>query len=284
MPRFREASQTLQQSLQPLYDPSEAAAISRATLCFITRKSYPDLLAHNPQLGSEELSQLNPITNELLTGRPLQYVLGEAWFLNQQYLVNESVLIPRPETEELVQWIIDDFKIGNPNRSILDIGTGSGCIPISLKLALPLASVSSCDIRREALKVAQSNAKTLNATVNFWEDDFLNHNDFLYESGYDLVVSNPPYIPQEEQEKLHPNVAKFEPGTALFVPSNDPLIFYRAIAIFGKTKLKADGAIYCELHQDYAIATARLFKEHGYATTLRQDLNGHDRMLKARFQ
>jgi release factor glutamine methyltransferase len=219
---------------------------------------------------------------ELIAGRPLQYVLGYAWFMGKRYKVNEQVLIPRPETEELVAWIIDDAGSVNTQLNILDIGTGSGCIPIALKQALYAAAVTSCDISKGALAVAKENAANMNAGMEFIQTDFLDDTQWQLLGMYDVIVSNPPYIPIAEKDGLHANVRAYEPATALFV-ADDALVFYRAIASFGKQHLNSSGSIYCELHRDYAVATKALFEEQGYAVELRKDMHGNWRMLKAVF-
>lgn len=282
MPAYREALQFIQQALQELYDADEAAAIGREVLEFITGKTHSTQLANNGRIDVPEEAALQNIITQLQTGRPMQYVLGLAWFMNRKYLVNENVLIPRPETEELVQWIIDDQKNGLLAPSILDIGTGSGCIPISLKLAISSAAITSCDISNSAIGVARQNAASLKAEVTFTTKDFLDAAQQETFGQYDLIVSNPPYIPLQEKASLHRNVTDYEPATALFVPDNDPLLFYRAIALFAKRHLKAGGAVYCELHQDFGTATEGMFRDAGYTNVqLRKDINGHWRMLKA---
>jgi release factor glutamine methyltransferase len=207
----------------------------------------------------------------------MQYILGEAYFMGDRFMVSPAVLIPRPETEELVQWIIDEER----PKHILDIGTGSGCIAISLAKRLPHSDVQAIDISAEALQVARQNAAALGVDIKFLQCDFLAQQDTL--GLFDLIVSNPPYIPETEKETLHTNVRDHEPGTALFVPNDDALLFYRSIAFFGKTHLKVGGFIYCEVHQDYATDTAALFKSEGYSTvTLRNDVNGNPRMIRVK--
>ena len=189
-------------------------------------------------------------------------------------------MIPRPETEELVKWIEDDSK--GATVKLLDIGTGSGCIPITLKLALPKAEVSAMDISMGALGVAKENARRLQADVDLFLFDFLDKSGWNELPKYDVIVSNPPYIPETEQHTMHTNVKDFEPGQALFVPGDDAQLFYRHIAEFGLAHLNEGGAVYCELHVDHATATQELFENAGYSfTELRQDIHGNNRMLKA---
>lgn len=280
---FREAFNILSSSLHTLYDPGEAAAIAHGLLEHLTGKSRLErLLEKDATLSSGQELRLRNGVERLTRGEPLQYVTGIQWFLGRIFRVNEQVLIPRPETEELVQWIAEEQQ--GRAVSIFEVGTGSGCIAISLSLALPASDVTACDISTGALSVARKNAKALSASVEFMHLDFLSAAANGLQDRFDLLVSNPPYIPLDEKEKLHTNVAAFEPATALFVPAGDPLLFYRALASFGKTHLNPGGAVYCELHQDFARATAELFVQEGYAAVeIRKDIHGNERMLKARF-
>jgi release factor glutamine methyltransferase len=284
MRTYSRAYFELQQALKSIYEEGEATAIAHEVLSHITGMSKLERLAHkDTELTEQKESTLLNMQAELLTAKPLQYILGHAWFSGNEYKVNEQVLIPRPETEELVQWIIDDANKNAP-LSLLDVGTGSGCVPIALKLALPLANITSCDISTGALTVAEENAKALKADISLLHLDFLRSESWSSLGKYDIIVSNPPYIPETEKESLHANVRDFEPGTALFVPGNDALLFYRALAGFGKQHLRQDGAIYCELHRDHAVATKTMFEENGYTAELKKDMHGNDRMLKAYFR
>jgi release factor glutamine methyltransferase len=263
-------------------NPREAEAIAHELLQHITGLDRTQRLFQKDTLFTEQQqNDYDTATSALLKGTPLQYVTHSAWFMGREYYVNEHTLIPRPETEELVQWIVDDNK-KKTSLSILDVGTGSGCIPTALKLAMPLAHISACDISSGALEVAKKNATQLNAEVQFYQLDFLDATQWQQLNTCDIIVSNPPYIPQAEKERLHPNVRDFEPGTALFVPNDDALIFYREIAAFGKTHLKAGGSIYCELDADHATETKELFEKAGYRNVdVRKDMHGNWRMLKA---
>lgn len=277
---YSEAYYQLAAQLQALYDGQEAAAIAHEALHHITGLNRLErLMRKEDELNGAQAAQYETIKAGLLAARPLQYVLGTAWFMGRAYMVNENVLIPRPETEELVQWIVDEHK--DAAISILDIGTGSGCIPISLKLTLPAATVSSCDISESALEVAKQNAARLDAAVNFMHLDFLDVMQQGELGMYDVIVSNPPYIPLSEKETLHDNVKNHEPALALFV-ADDALLFYKAIAAFGKAHLKKSGVIYCELHRDYAQQTGAMFATAGYAhVEVRKDMHGNERMVKA---
>jgi release factor glutamine methyltransferase len=279
---FSDAFYHLRASLIGLYDEREAAAIAHEVLWQITGLSKTDRLLQKVKvLEGDQLLKFNIALASLLEGVPLQYVTGEAWFMGKPFFVNEAVLIPRPETEELVQWIIDDHKQSHEGISILDVGTGSGCIPVTLKRFLQGAVITSCDISSQALAVANKNAEKIGVSIDFICSDFLNHinrNDF---GVFDVIVSNPPYIPVSEEQNLHINVRKYEPSLALFVPDDDALVFYRALADFGKTHLKQGGYIYCELDSNHAVATYELFVQLGYKkAVLRKDMHGNQRMLR----
>lgn len=264
--------------LTPLYDDREAAAIAHEVMQFLTGKSKIERLMDKEQLLSTyQEDQLSNIIRLLQKGTPLQYVTGRAWFMGYEYIVNPAVLIPRPETEELVQWIAGEAS----DHRIFEIGSGSGCIAISLKQLLPAAEVLSSDISGAALAVATANATALGVSPRFLQIDFLDTTQWEGLGEYDIIVSNPPYIPANKREQLHANVRDHEPGLALFVPNNDPLLFYNAIADFGLSHLATRGAIYCEMEASLAAATEAMFRAKGYSTEIRKDMNGHDRMIKA---
>ncbi len=298
---YSQAFYELKNRLQLLYEEREAAAIAHEIVGFITKLDKTQRLLQKETLFTEEQQrQYERMSRELQTGKPLQYVISTAWFLGREFFVNENVLIPRPETEELVGFLVESrkskvvsprevvsetssqFQIPNSLFRILDIGTGSGCIPVSIKLALPDAEVTSCDISKEAITVAQRNARDLHAAVQFLQLDFLDSSQHNKLGVYDVIVSNPPYIPAEEKARLHRNVKDFEPEIALFVPDNDALVFYKAIALFGKEHLMSNGYIYCELDAGHAEECKFMFEEMGYKNVeIRKDMNGNWRMLRA---
>lgn len=212
---------------------------------------------------------------ELKNHRPIQYVLGETEFFGMKFFVNENVLIPRPETEELIEWIISD----NPNfqGTILDVGTGSGCIPITLKSKIPTAEVHALDFSEEALKMAEINAGFHQTEVKFHAIDFLKFEEFELPS-FDIIVSNPPYIAEKEKSEMEENVLKFEPHSALFIPDADPLIFYRRIAEFAQTH--NHGKVYVEINQNLAKETQELFQEYFSKVELKKDISQNYRMIK----
>ncbi|MBX2907153.1 MAG: peptide chain release factor N(5)-glutamine methyltransferase [Taibaiella sp.] len=274
----------LKEGLGTLYDEREAAAIAHGAMEHITGMGKLDRLVEKKRSFTEEQElRFVDVAQQLFAGTPLQYVTGEAWFMGELYAVNEHVLIPRPETEELVQWIINDWGTV-PSPEVLDIGSGSGCIPIALSKMLNNPRVTSCDVSADALEVAMHNAEVLGRHVEFVHVDFLDPEARSWLGMHDIIVSNPPYIPQTEADRLHVNVRAHEPALALFVPDSDPLVFYRAIAIFGKEHLKQGGAIYCELDAGHAHETAAVFRDLCYSNVeLRNDLNDNPRMLCARF-
>lgn len=253
-----------------LWVVSEIMELSKATI-----KAFPE---KELTVLQQELS--SSILMELKTGKPLQYILGYTEFYGLRFVVNPAVLIPRPETEELVEWILS---IVDPKQqlSILDIGTGSGCIPISLKKNLPKARISAMDISPEALQTAKINAQLNEVEIDFIEADILNHSQ-LTTQNFQLIVSNPPYVTPDDKEEMHLNVVGFEPHTALFVPQNDPLLFYKAIAHFALTNLTPGGFLFLEINESYGQETAELLNSKGFRNIeIKKDMSGRDRMIKA---
>ncbi|MFN7279588.1 MAG: peptide chain release factor N(5)-glutamine methyltransferase, partial [bacterium] len=224
---------------------------------------------------------------DLLRWRPVQYVLGEAWFMNMRFKVDERVLIPRPETEELVEWVtssVKDEKLGKiGQRRILDIGTGSGCIPIALKANLPEASIWSLDASEGALALARENARILSADVHFLHLDVLKDDSLPAIPEADIIVSNPPYVLEDDRADMRRNVIDWEPHMALFVEGSDPLLFYHRIADLGLLKLSEGGQVCVEIQETMSDAVVSLFRARGYREIeARRDLSGRDRMVKAR--
>jgi len=281
---IQEARQTLLLTLQEHYDQREAANIADIVLEHVTgwRKIDRIVNKHLPLLD-HHIRDIEKYAHELATGKPMQYVLQEAWFLDLRLFVNEHVLIPRPETEELVNWIIEDVTAsGSFKKKILDIGTGSGCIPIALKKKIPEAVVLACDISASALEVAKKNGESLRADIKFIQADILDLSQRKSFPSLDIIVSNPPYIPLKEKETLAPNVRNFEPEQALFVSNDDPFLFYRAIADTGIDHLIAGGKIYVEIHEDLAEEVVKIFSNKGYTgISVRNDMQGKERMVGA---
>ena len=279
---IKEQHQLLSQQLQKLYSKGEADSIASWVLEHYTGlNSTAVKLYGNRKLSMHEKQLVSKALNELLKHKPVQYLLGEAWFKNMAFFVDENVLIPRPETEELVDWVIETIKPKQADKQILEIGIGSGCFAISLKKAMSKTIITALDISENALHVAKLNAEKLKAAVSLIALDFLSEDNWQTLSKYHVIVSNPPYIPVNEKDTLDKNVTEWEPGEALFVPDNDPLLFYKKIAAFGKTHLEKDGIIFVECHQDFAVAAKELFIKEGYQTTLKKDLFDNERMIQA---
>ena len=277
---MKQLIKELHHALTQMDDEGERNAIIRAICCDILGISTTTYyLKESVTLTTAQQTLLNDIIHRLQLGEPLQYIEGKALFNGIEFAVTPAVLIPRPETAELVDWIVFDHTTRKPR--ILDLGTGSGCIAISLSQRLPSATVEACDISVEALEVAQTNNHKHCTSVAFFHHDMLNTDTPLPHS-YDILVSNPPYIKQSEASDMEQHVTQWEPYTALFVPDNDALRFYRAIAEIGQTEaLKPEGCIYVEINQSLGKETVELFESYGYkGVTLRKDIYGNDRMIK----
>ncbi|MGZ3899893.1 MAG: peptide chain release factor N(5)-glutamine methyltransferase [Bacteroidia bacterium] len=268
--------------LNILYDQNELEAIVKTVFeHYLGIKRNEISLRLNDNINQSDLIKIYDCCKELKKGRPLQYVLNEAWFYNFKFYVNEKVLVPRPETEELVTIIV---KENNEADSFLDIGTGSGCIPVSIKCVLTHANVSACDVDKDALLVAKKNAELNNVQVNFFETNILDELRWTDIKGkFDVIISNPPYIKHSEAETLPKNVIDFEPHKALFVDGDDEIIFYKRIIDLCKHKLKKKGCLYFEMNpltamlvHDYAIHS-KLFS----AVEVIHDMSGNLRFLKA---
>jgi release factor glutamine methyltransferase len=234
------------------------------------------------QVPAEKEALIEAAQARLLCHEPLQYVLGTAHFASLELEVTPATLIPRPETEELVALIIQEQK-NAPQLSILDVGTGSGCIPIALSQALPAARVIGVDVSAEALAVATRNAARYAPTVEFQQVDILRAAPTgIAPQSLAILVSNPPYVLESEREQMRPNVLEYEPATALFVPDTDPLLFYRRIATLGQLLLRPGGNLYFEINEQYAAAVLHMLSALGYAGgQIRQDMFGKDRMVSA---
>ena len=212
---------------------------------------------------------------------PIQYILGETQFADLRFIVDKSVLIPRPETEDLVRWVLEDWEKRRTPPSILDIGTGSGCIAVTLAKFIPGSNLYAIDISEEALEVARHNAEMNEVTVKFLISDIAKTNSLGRR--FDIIVSNPPYVRALEKNEMRANVVDFEPDIALFVADDDPLVFYRHIVRFAKQNLASGGVIYLELNQYLAKETVALFEEENFSEIeLRKDLFGNDRLLKVK--
>lgn len=270
-----------QKELQSLHSENEIDLM----FYWITEKILDKPESVLRHLLEEELPELEENKNvflfkliQLKEQKPLQYITGETEFYGMKFFVNESVLIPRPETEELVEWILNDVK--NAELKIIDIGTGSGCIPIVLKKNLPNASVWAMDFSEKAIETAQINADYHQTDIQFIQNDFLTM-DFKELPEFDIIVSNPPYIGETEKNAMDKNVVQFEPHSALFVSDENPLIFYERIIDFAKQKLKPNGKIYVEINQNFPRETKELFQNILENTELKKDISGNFRMIKS---
>jgi release factor glutamine methyltransferase len=242
-----------------------------------------DLIIKQDRTVSEsDLLKFHFAVKDLKRGRPIQYILGKASFYGMEFIVNSNVLIPRPETEELVKLILDNAAAHAESFSILDIGTGSGCIAVALKKNLPRCHVYALDVSEEAIKVAKENALRNECEIHFIHGDIRDAQIMEKLPACTVIVSNPPYVKNSERASMHENVVEHEPHVALFVPDEDALVFYKVIAEIGKSKLKAGGAVYVEINEALGIDTAILFQKEGYTNVqLLQDMQGKDRMIKA---
>jgi release factor glutamine methyltransferase len=296
---IHEAQQQLLFQLYHIYNNRETAAIADLVMGNITDwKKIDRIINKQVPLSLPQQELLKSYTEELLMHKPVQYVLHEAWFCGMKFYVDENVLIPRPETEELVEWIAEDTrnkvqetrykKQGTRNENqqnslyILDVGSGSGCIPIALKKKISGAEIYSCDVSESALSVAKKNAIINNTGIHFLQLDFLSEKERNNLPAFDVIVSNPPYIPSQDKGTMNANVLNFEPHLALFVEDDNPLIFYNAIAAFAKEKLNPNGHAYVEIHENLASDVMKLFSFKGFQhIEVKKDMQGKDRMIKA---
>ena len=283
---LNEARSILTKELNKVYDKDEVKNIIDLVLEHITGlPRIEQVKSKVPYLTCTQLEDLDSITERLKKNEPVQYVLGEASFAGMKFKVNKNVLIPRPETEELVDWVVKESQKSIVNsQKILDVGTGSGCIPITLKKRLPDADVSALDVCGEALYTAAENAAELNVEVNFILLDFLDEEKWAELGNFDIIISNPPYVKQAEKNSMHERVISFEPHLALFVPDNDALLFYRKLAGFAIKHLNPGGSLFVEINEALGNEVVDLSKNTGFADIqLKKDMQGKDRMIKAAY-
>ncbi len=283
--KIREALQGYSNKLIPVYDAGECRSITEMVLMHLLKSSKSNLLANEQRsLTNAEIKLLDNIFIRLITGEPVQYVLEEAWFFNLLFYVDRNVLIPRPETEELVNWIIKDINAASNKKNsyrILDIGTGSGCIAIALNKNLNESLVTAIDISETTIEIAKKNAILNQAVVNFQSADIFSTTiPSLNKIKFDVIVSNPPYVLYTEKDVMHKNVVQFEPHQALFVSDNNPLIFYEKIASFAKTHLSNNGKLYFEINENKGQAIIELLRDIGFNNILlKKDFFNKDRMI-----
>ncbi len=276
-------SEHVRKNLAGLYPKGEIEQFIFLIFNHLLNYSKIDIHLKAQEAVSDEIFQkVRSVITQLKDFQPIQYILGETEFYGLKFFVNQHVLIPRQETEELVDWVIRDNK--DENLRILDIGTGSGCIAVTLARFLKRSVVDALDISEEALETAKKNASLNGAGVSFLKYDISVNEVFPQNVAYDIIISNPPYVRESEMHLTGRNVAGTEPHEAIFVKDGDPLIFYRAIAAFGKKYLKKSGRIYLEINEAFGRETMNLLLDSGYSDVeLKKDLKNKDRMLKAKW-
>ena len=274
----RDILRTIAEPLAGLYGEREARSI--ALLAASELSGLPEAAFLTDPQAAVEIDGLATAVERLAAGYPVQYVTGRAQFFGRKFAVREGVLIPRPETEELVAWML---RAERDAAAILDVGTGSGCIAVTLAAELPRAKVAAVDISPTALAIAEENSRTFGATVELRQADMLDDLTSVFSEPFDVIVSNPPYVPQRDRATMHPNVRDHEPSEALFVPDDDPLLYYRAIARAGRKLLRTGGRLYFEIYHLHADALCALLAEEDYTDVeVRNDLFGRPRMLCSR--
>lgn len=277
---IRELHKSYFDKLLPIYGENEATSGSMLLIEELHNICRKDYVFDREREIDVDQNQLSSVLNMIDSERPLQYIVGKAHFYSRYFEVSEGVLIPRNETEELVDWIIKDYKNHLP-ISILDIGTGSGAISVTLDLELTNSNVTAMDISSDALEIAKRNSSALGSNVKFIEQDILKCDKL--NDNYDIIVSNPPYVKISEKINMRKNVLDYEPDIALFVSDNDPLLFYRKIAALAYDNLNIGGALYYEINEQLGSECCDMLRDLGFKNIeLRKDLNNRDRMVKAK--
>jgi len=276
------AKQHIINAIQSVYDEREAGNIAVLLIEHFTGLSKMNQFLEKDRLWPENMTEpFNAAILRLQKGEPIQYIMGKTWFYGLELKVNQHTLIPRPETEELVEMLIEYLpSLPADQPRILEVGTGSGCISLAIASRIPKAIITAIDISEEALSIAKENAEQNNLRIGFRKLDFLDNTHWSSLGHFDVIISNPPYIKQTEASSMHTNVLAFEPHTALFVTDNDPLIFYHAIAAFSKTSLQKPGAIFVEINEILGKETKAVF-ETSYRVSLQNDMQGKERMIAA---
>ncbi|UEG55302.1 peptide chain release factor N(5)-glutamine methyltransferase [Mucilaginibacter daejeonensis] len=278
----KDAYHTFKTRLEPLYAAQEIEALTSLVLVELTGRSRAQLKAFgDSKLTHDQVERLTNVLDQLLTGMPVQYVLGYTEFYGHTFKVTPAVLIPRPETEELVEWVAQT--IGHQQGlKLMDIGTGSGCIPISLKLTNTENELYAVDISSEALDIAKENAVSNQADITFVETDILKPLPAqIAVERFNVIISNPPYVTGADKRQMHKNVTDFEPHMALFVPDDDPLLFYVRIADVAQKLLVDGGYLFFEINESFGQETSTMLASKGFKNIeLRQDMSGRDRMIR----
>lgn len=280
---FETLKHYIYQQLQNFYPLTEVQTFYFMLLEHYAKCNKTTVLACPKEpLAEKIVTPIKEAIRELQNHKPIQYILGETVFFSYRFLVDENVLIPRPETEELVDWVLTTVIPTSKPLKIIDIGTGSGCIAISLAKSLPNAEVTAVDVSAKALQVARRNAKLNGVTINFLQQDILQTTTLP--DTYDIIISNPPYVRSLEKAEMQANVLEYEPHLALFVSDTDPLLFYDRIAALARRALSPQGSLFFEINQYLGEEMKALLKAKGFEkVVLRQDLSGNDRMIMSRF-
>lgn len=265
--------------LKDFFSPGEIRALTNMILEKELNLTATDILTRKlTNLSEASTRNIEEITNRLKKFEPIQYILGETYFFNLRFKINNNVLIPRPETEELVEWVLSFAK--NKKMNILDIGTGSGCIAVSVAKNSPGSTVFGWDVSADAIEIARANALLNHTEVKFEVKDILEKQ--AHDGAFDLIVSNPPYIAETEKTDMEENVLGFEPHLALFVPNSNPLLFYEKISEFAQMHLAKDGALFFEINRANGEEITEMLVEKGFKQVeLRRDISGNQRMIKA---
>lgn len=272
----------IKSELEKIYGKEEIQSLIFLILNETARLSKIDVVAGKKnRLTNKETVRIREIVSKLKNNKPIQYIFGKTVFYGFDIKVSPYVLIPRPETEELIDWILKKHENSQKELTFLDVGTGSGCICITLAKHLPKNRAYAMDFSKEALEIAGKNAENQDVSVNFICDDILNPSEKIHDLPYfDIIVSNPPYVCQSEQKLMHENVLDYEPGTALIVPDDNPLLFYKAIANYARKKLKSNGYLYFEINERFGCEMIELMQQHGFSEIiLQKDINNKDRMI-----
>lgn len=274
---MRATIRHLRDTLVPRYGKGETEAIIRLIFHHLKGWNTVDLLINEDKtLSPYIVGKIKEIEKRLLQDEPIQYIVGDAYFYGMDFIVNRNVLIPRPETEELVDMIVSQNR--RPDLDVLDIATGSGCIAIALARNLPFSKVTALDISEKALETARLNAQRLKAKIDFIHADIFTHT--FPNDSFDIIASNPPYVDEKEKAAMNANVLRYEPASALFVPDDDPLVFYRRIATVAHAALRAGGSLYLEINPLHSDDMQRLLSDTGFRNVQTHlDIHGKKRIM-----